>query len=260
MALEYRVYDGNGPYLLLVHGMLSSPSQWDLNIPHLEEFCRPITVSLHGHGGASTPSDPEAFHPFQYAKGFDQVRMDLGVEKWFVCGYSLGAALTMRYALVFSDSCFGHIFTNSSSAFALPETTEQWRQTAEGSANNIRRTGLKGLNRIPVHPRHAKRLPDLVKQKLIDDASRHDPEGIAMTVQWTSPFASIRSDIRQNSVPALLACGRFERRFQDHRSFALCNMPLLEVVDLDAGHAVNMEACEEFNATVRRFIESRSRS
>ena len=231
------------------------------------QYPSPRGILPTNHGFATWPW--RCFDPFR-PRGFSSVSIRQGIRSssdgsrsgevvcmWLLTGCGFDDEICVG---VFSDSCFGHIFTNSSSAFALPETTEQWRQTAEGSANNIRRTGLKGLNRIPVHPRHAKRLPDLVKQKLIDDASRHDPEGIAMTVQWTSPFASIRSDIRQNSVPALLACGRFERRFQDHRSFALCNMPLLEVVDLDAGHAVNMEACEEFNATVRRFIESRSRS
>jgi pimeloyl-ACP methyl ester carboxylesterase len=34
-------------------------------------------------------------------------------------------------------------------------------------------------------------------------------------------------------------------------------MPCLEVVDLDAGHAVNIQAADAFNAAVTRFLAGR---
>ena len=145
MWLQYTLHDGTGPHLLLEHGMLSSPSQWLLNLPNLGEFCRPVAVSLYGHGGAPTPDDPECYRPSQYGVAIENLRSQLGIARWFVCGYSLGAALTIRYAIESSDACLGHIFTNSLSAFAAPETVAQWRKSSETSANSIRKLGIQGL-------------------------------------------------------------------------------------------------------------------
>ena len=39
-----------------------------------------------------------------------------------------------------------------------------------------------------------------------------------------------------------------------NRAYAAANMAQLEIVDLDAGHAVNMEAAAGFNAAVQDFV------
>ena len=52
---------GTGPYLLLVHGFLSSRAQWRPNLEGLRRFCRPVVVELWGHGRSPTPDDPEAY-------------------------------------------------------------------------------------------------------------------------------------------------------------------------------------------------------
>ena len=73
-------------------------------------------------------------------------------------------------------------------------------------------------------------------------------------LRYTNPCVSVRSEVHGNARPALLVCGARERRFQPHRAFAEANMPCLEIVDIDAGHGVNMEAHETFNAAVASFI------
>ena len=211
------MHEGHGPYLLLVHGFLSSPSQWLLNLPSLGKFCRPVSVTLHGHNDAPSPSHAKSYHPSEYVVAFEGLRTQLGISRWFVCGYSLGAAPNIRYALEFNGACIGHIFTNSSSAFASVETTSRWRNSSETATSTVRQLRIQALDRIPIHPRHAKRLPANVKAALLADASKHNPDGIAMTMRWTTPYASVREIVNQNAIPALLICGRFEKRFRVHR-------------------------------------------
>ena len=86
------------------------------------------------------------------------------------------------------------------------------------------------------------------------DAERLDPTGVANILRHANPYVSVRSDVHRNTRPALLVCGARERRFQPHRAFAEANMPHLEIVDIEAGHGVNMEAHEPFNAAVVPFI------
>ena len=84
--------------------------------------------------------------------------------------------------------------------------------------------------------------------------------GVANTVRFTTPSASVRDELAANRVPAVLTCGRFERRFQPHREFVAANMPGLDVVNMDAGHAVNMQAAEQFNHAVIDFLSTSVRT
>ena len=117
----------------------------------------------------------------------------LGIERWFVCGYSLGAGLTIRYAHDFAQHVYAHIFTNSNSA------SGRYRANS-GMAGHCSQVGpegypqrrIGGYNRIPVHPRRARNLPTLVKEQLMEDCANIKPEGVANTLEFTNPFTSIR--------------------------------------------------------------------
>jgi 3-oxoadipate enol-lactonase len=93
-----------------------------------------------------------------------------------------------------------------------------------------------------------------VRAALIADCALHTPHGIAYTGLYTIPDSSVRGRVATNTVPALLVVGEREERFAAHRRFAERTMPQLEVVGLDAGHAVNLEAPAEFNAALAAFL------
>lgn len=256
MGLHYRVHPGNGPHLLLVHGFLTGPAQWRANLAELQRVTTPVTVSLWGHAGAPSPANPAAYEPAGYVAGFETIRQEIGAECWYLLGYSLGAGLTLRYAFEHPERVLGHAFTNSTSAMADAEQRRAWRAGAEAAAARIRAGGHGAMERIPVHPRHARRLPADIHDALLADAARHDPEGIAATMQRTNPDASVRERLGENRRPALLLCGTRERRFRPHRELLPEAMPQLTIADLDAGHGMNMEAPGAFNAALVEFLRS----
>ena len=255
-APYWDVCDGDGPYLLLIHGFLSSRAQWQENIEPLSAVCRPVVMELYGHGRSPSPPQACRYETSSYAHSVDAIREHLGVDTWFVCGYSLGAAISIRYALDYPQRLRGHIFTNSASAFAEPRLAADWRSGAHDSAQRIRTGGRAAVERIAVHPRHARRLPRPIYDSLVADAELLDPEGLAHAMESTMPTASVRAELGANSKPALLVCGRFEKRFAAHRAFAEATMPQLTIADVDSGHAVNMAAADAFNTAVATFIEA----
>ena len=252
----WQAYPGDGPYLLLIHGFLSSRAQWQENIEPLSAVCRPVVMELYGHGRSPSPLDACRYETSSYAHSVDAIRKQLGVDTWFVCGYSLGAAISIRYALDYPQRLRGHIFTNSASAFAEPRLAADWRSGAHDSAQRIRTGGRAAVERIAVHPRHARRLPRPIYDSLVADAELLDPEGLAYAMESTMPTASVRAELGANSKPALLVCGRFEKRFAAHRAFAEAVMPQLTIADVDSGHAVNMAAADAFNRAVAAFIKA----
>jgi pimeloyl-ACP methyl ester carboxylesterase len=252
---HWEAIEGTGPHLLLVHGFLTSRAQWQLNLDALREHCRPVLIELWGHARSPSPEDSRSYRPDAYLEVFESIRRAVGAEQWFVCGYSLGAGLSIRYALEHPDRVRGHIFTNSTSGLADAQQVADWKANAQQAAQRLLEGGHAALDRIAVHPRHARRLPKAIYNALLADAEQHDPAGIANTLRWTNPELSMRHRLHENQVPALLVCGRRERRFAPMRDYAAENMTNLEIVDLDAGHGVNMEAADEFNAAVADFID-----
>lgn len=252
---DWRAHDGTGPYLLLVHGFLSSRSQWLLNLDELAGFCRPVTVELFGHHDSPAPEDSACYEPEYYVRTFEAIRSELGAERWFVLGYSLGAGLSLRYALDHPERVIGHLFTNSTSGLADAERREAFRLGAAETAEKIRTGGLAAMTRIPVHPRHGWKLPKPVYDALVADSETHDPAGIANTIAITNSAVSVHDRLSENTRPACLLWGTREKRFRPLAAYAESHMPELTTVAMDAGHGMNMEASETFNNAVRLFIE-----
>ncbi len=249
---HWDVHDGDGPHLLLIHGFLSSRAQWRPNIAALSAVCRPVTMELYGHGRSPSPTAADRYQAHHYAAAIDAIREQLGAATWFVCGYSLGAALSIRYALDYPQRLGGHVFTNSTSAFADAKLIASWSDAEP--AHRVRAGGTAAVAGLAAHPRHARRLPKPIRAALLEDAELIDPGGVANTLEYTLPTASARDAIRHNQAPTLLVHGRLERRFAAHRAHAAATMPGLTVVDVDAGHAVNLQAADAFNAAATAFI------
>jgi len=255
MALHFEVHGNAGPFVLLVHGILASRAQWLGNLEALSSISRPVVVELLGHGRSPSPNDPAAYTPAAYLAEFERVREAVGADRWVVCGQSLGAALTLRYALDYPDRVTAQVFTNSNSALAEAGWAEQMRAGLDGIAERLEREGQAALDGLPMHPSRGRRLPADVRQALTADARLHDPVGVARAFRHTVPLSPVRARIATNQVPALLVVGRHERGFAPARRYAEAVMPKLTVVEADAGHAVNAEDASCFDLAVTDFLE-----
>ncbi len=251
--LRWQDHGGNGPPLLLVHGMLSSSAQWLYNIEPLKEVARPITLDLLGHGNSPAPTEAKPYMPSSYLAEFETIRSTIGAERWFVCGQSFGATLTIRYALERPRVITGQIFTNSASALARGEDA---KRMVEGAIKQGRALmeGKTKVTDMPIHPLHAKRLDPSAREKLIEEAAKVNVEALGRTFEHTLATASQADRFHETSVPTLLVVGTKETRFDEHRRFAEEALPSLEVVEVDAGHAVNIDGAEPFNTAVAAFI------
>ena len=68
-------------------------------------------------------------------------------------------------------------------------------------------------------------------------------------------MANVRDIVADNPRPALFCHGKLEKRFAPYKVWVEEHMQDLRVVDLAAGHAVNMEDSTGFNAAVTQFIK-----
>ncbi len=253
----FEVHQGDGPHLLMVHGMLSSRAQWLPNLAALRQVATPVVVELFGHGRSPSPRESQAYRPTAYVTAFETIRKRLGVERWLLLGQSLGAALTLRYALDLPQHCQAHIMTNSNSAFADQAWTDRVRDDMRRFEAAVARLGMAAVERMPVHPARSRNLEPEIKAALVADAALHDPRGIALTGAQTATHSNLER-LQDNRVTTLLLCGTRERRFAPARARAQARMKSLSVIELEAGHAVNLEAPHAFNQACIRFIKETS--
>lgn len=254
---HYEVHGPEGaPPLLMVHGFMSSRSQWRANLPRLAGPFRPVLLELLGHGRSDAPAEDAPYEVSAYFETFEAIRESLGVESWHICGQSFGAALTLGYAIAHPERVRAQVFTNSSAGFRdhdAPEEAGRRRPRAE----RIRFEGLEAIRAQPMHPSNAKRFPEAIKAEMVADAEMLSPEGVARSIAVTIPKMGVRGKVHANRVPTLLVNGRWEKKFQPHADYAMRVMPHLERVDLEGGHSINVEQAEGFDAALLDFMAER---
>ncbi len=259
--LNYVVHPGQGPVALLVHGVLGSRSYWDDNLAALSQVCRPVVVELWGHGASPAPNDPSKYDPLAYVAEFEKIRVAVAGETscerpgaiW-VIGQSMGAALTLHYALARPENLIGIVLTNSASAFSDPDTWDERTKTiTKDRAESVETNGLEVLRDSWLNPGRSKRISPHIRKKLDQEFSEHSTDGLIRSFRITNPQLPLGDRLAEISVPALLTNGVQEKRFQPLLSQAR-KIPGLEIVDLPASHAVNAHAPDSWNATVTAFI------
>ncbi|NRA03295.1 MAG: alpha/beta hydrolase [Myxococcales bacterium] len=246
----FEVFPGEGPPLLLIHGLLSSRRQWQPNLSALARISRPVVLELWGHGRSAAPVGDTAYSVSFYLDAFEEIRRQVGADRWFVCGQSYGAGLAIHYALRHADRTLGLIFTNSRSALAAGRLHHPRDEPSAATRAD--------LEALPFHPKYARRFPAELKREMLREAQSLDVAAVGKGISKTLLELSARDRFGSVAVPTLLINGKWEKAFQPDRDFAARALPGLEIADLDGGHSINIEAADAFNRAVANFVIQRS--
>ena len=92
---------GEGPPILLVHGITSSSRTWKSVMGRLAENHMVIAPDLLGHGRSSKPQGDYSLGA--YASGMRDLLVALDVPKATVVGHSLGGGIAMQFGYQFPD-------------------------------------------------------------------------------------------------------------------------------------------------------------
>lgn len=212
-----------------------------------------MLIDLWGHGISSSPPDDEAYTVEAYLRQFERIRQSLGVSQLVLIAHSFGAGLAMQYAIRHPQHVKALVITNSTTAFADPDDTSML-EARERMAQEISSNGFEAIRELPMHPRRGKRLPTDLRHELTAQADAIAPASIVHATRITAPGLSARHDLERILCPMLLVNGRREASFQKYRDLAEDRVPSCNVVDLDIGHAVNLEDPAGFNRATIAFL------
>ncbi|RWR28041.1 alpha/beta fold hydrolase [Sinirhodobacter populi] len=241
------------PPLLLLHGLLSSRNGWLPNLAALRSRYRLILAELPGHGDAPPCTDPAQLHPDALVAALEEARQRLQIPRWHLCGLSFGAGITLRYALCHPHSVMAQVWTNGNRVLAPPPDAALLAQD-EARCVRLAAEGVAALRAEGFHPRHGRRFPPALRDRLSAEADGCDIPTVIGLIRHCLPYLSLLDRFARTQVPVLLVNGRMEGRFQPVRNLAAGLLPAIAVTDLPGGHAINIEQPEAFDAAVLEFL------
>jgi len=229
-TLRYRTYgDGNGPPLLLVHGLAGSGLWWKHNVGVFEQHFTVYVVELTGYG------TNRAWRPLRLQAAAD-------------CLASLIASIPGDRAHIVGHSMGGHISVHLAAKYAQHVD----RLVLAGASGLVRGDMLRMALKLPLAAWHS---PLSFAPVLARDAFRAGPVNLLLSTldilqdDTTEALAKI-------TAPTLLVWGEHDVLVPPALGSAaqeLLRGSELVVID-DAGHNVMWDRPEDFNRVVLQFL------
>jgi pimeloyl-ACP methyl ester carboxylesterase len=242
---------GSGPGLLLAHGGGGSVAGNFGSI--LDDLARTHTVVGADYpGSGDTPRSTEPLSLDGLADELAGIAVAAGVEKFAVLGYSLGTGVAVRIATRHPDRVTGLILT---SGFAYPNrelllAVDVWRTLLDidlkltAKFGTLVASGRKHLNGLSADELEAS------LDWLADFIPAGTPEHLELVKN-----VDTRAELPVISVPTLVIATTADNLAPAGLSRELAaGIPNSELVEIDAGHNIGLEARDEWLEAIRQFL------
>lgn len=246
---------GHGPPLVLLHGYVGDgPGTWRHQLDALSDEFTVVAWDAPGAGRSDDP--PESFRLPDYADCLAGFVTALGLSRPIVAGLSFGGALALQL--------YGR-FPALPVSLVLASAYAGWAGSLRPEVVQDRlRFSLQLADAAPA-ARTAALLPSMFSSAASADRvdafvasmSPFSPAGFR-AMAYASAEADLRDVLPRITVPTLLVYGERDVRAPREVAEAIhAAVPHSELTWLPgAGHVLCVEAPEEFNAEVRRFLHS----
>ncbi len=266
--LAYRIA-GEGPVILLIHGMAGSGATWESVIPALARHGTVVAPDLPGHGDSAKP------HHGDYSLGaFASIARDLmvalDVEHATIVGQSLGGGVAMQFAYQFPARCERLVLVSSGGlgrevtpllrALAAPGVeyllplmcAPVLRDAGRGVLGGLRRIGLRPSAYVDEVWRSYESLAESQTRAAFVRTLRSVVDVTGQTVSAHDRLAMAAA------IPTLIVWGERDtiipvrHAFDAHDSIPGSHVEIIEGV----GHFPHCEAPERFANALAEFIDS----
>ena len=248
-ARLYYADQGQGPPMLLIHGLGASHADWESQIAHFSRFFRVIAPDLRGHG------ESEAVPPYsieRFATDLLQLVDQLGLGGYALIGHSMGGAVAMQMAMLKPDRVVKLVLTNTLPSFR-PRTFAQKRQLW------LRLWGARLFGNARLSKITAQRMFPLPEQRALRDTvmarnARANKQVYLASLRALSAW-SIQDKLQWLRMPTLVLSSEHDY-FQPAlaQSFAEALPDGRYRLFEGAHHGLPMEQPDEFSRTVMEFL------
>lgn len=246
---------GEGRALVLAHGFAGSARNWRPQVRALSEAFRVTTFDARGHARSEAPADPAAYREEAHVADLAAVVDASGDPRPVVGGLSMGAAVSLRWALDHPDRARALVLASYP---ADPASGRGISADADAFADALEAEGVDVAGaKFAWGPNSGldERGAALVRQGFLE----HSAQGLAHTLREflgrRAALEDMADDLRSLSMPVLLVAGR-----SDRGSLPVCRrlaelLPVAELLEVpEAGHVVNLAQPKVVSDALRAFL------
>ncbi len=229
--------------LMFIHGSGGDHTNWENQYVNLDKDFNILAIDLPGHGQSGGKGEQEVVRYVEWVKKLVEA---LGLKKPVLIGHSLGAAISLTFAINYGSLISGIIPVGGGVKMPVNQMILDGIRKDTASVIAL-------VVKFSVTKENRERLSGI----LTDGLSAADPE-IMYGDFLSCNRLDITAAISRINVPALLVCGADDKMtppalsqyMKDH--IAGAKLALIP----EAGHFVMMENVAEFNKAVKEFAQS----
>lgn len=247
--------EGEGPPLVLIHGIGARRASWDGVVHALKRSYRCITYDLRGHG--DSPALSKTFTLDDLVEDLEALRKRLNLDRMHVMGHSLGGMIGPAYARKYGEHVLS-LGLLSTAAFRTNEDRTKVIAIVEAMERDGVAPMLDALVTRWFTDGFKERNPDIVEwrrqQVLTTD------ERIFLNVFRIYAETEMSPWLHEIRIPSLVCTGELDGgcnpRLNQQIADALPDSHLVVLEGLK--HAIQLEAPERLGAVVKNFLQDRA--
>lgn len=242
----------DAPAVVLVHSLGLDMRLWDPQVPALSEAHRVVRLDLRGHGSSDCPPGPYSVE--RLSRDVLAVADGAGVDRFHLCGQSLGGQVALWLAAHHPDRLRSVIYCNTAPKIGDKAMWEaRVAAVREGGLASIRDAWLERV----FSPSTARERPELL-EAVGETFVRTDPEGYTGCCRAIAD-ADLWPLVGRHDLPSLIIAGAEDPVIPPDESRRLHQrIPGSRLVVLEgAAHVSNVERPDEFSSVLREFLEER---
>ena len=260
--LYYEVA-GQGEPILFVHGNFGDTRHWDYQFEPLAKKYKVIRYDVRGYGKSANPNPDEAYYDYEDILALLDF---LKIDKVHICGVSMGSGIAVDFALVHPERCFSLIPVGP---WAYGFGSGKYTTAAGDSLNVIFGKGVQGLNEegikaatdfwwtgtkfVKSSVRIQRTMDELLKMGYEYDywgfknqSKRRNAQPVAISRLSEIKLPTLIITAEYDLKPCIDIAEKMEKEIEGSKKISI----------KDAGHLMNMEKPDEFNAVLTEFIEN----
>ena len=250
IAVEHA---GSGEFVIMMHGIGGNRLNWTDQIAAFSPRFHAAAWDARGYGDSDDYEGPLNFH--DYADDVVRVLDHFGVRKAHVVGLSMGGRIAMDFAARHAERLKTLVLCDTHKGFALMPEDRKAAFIASRKAPLLAGKEPKDIAGPVARTLVGPKASEEAYERLVDSMCRLHKESYIKSIE-ASVRMDPRSDLANIKVPTLVIAGADDRLTPPDVARELASeIPGAELVIVpDAGHLVNIEQPEPFNAALLAFL------
>jgi pimeloyl-ACP methyl ester carboxylesterase len=248
IKLYYEIA-GKGDPVVFIHGLGSSTTDWENQVPEFSRQYKTITLDLRGHG--QTGGAEGAFSIKQFASDVAGL-IKKENQPTHVIGISMGGMVAFQLTLDYPELVKSLVVINSESEVLMTNSKTRrlvWMRKYIPRLLGMKRMG-KVLGKQLFPKKEQEHLRQLIAERWAKNSVKNYIKSISAIAGW-----GVKDQLYQIKCPVLVIASEFDYSSVESKKAYAEKIPNAQLVVIrDARHAVPVEKPDELNQIIFKFL------